>query len=520
MGDASPGGHGVALLDRQGGDGARAWGQQRLLHLHGLEDGHELTFLHLVSLGDGQRDDDRLHGSNDVAGSALVRACLNGGGTRATRGRAQRLGRTRGRGGRRVEHACRQGQRHAAPIQLDDVGLTGQVGRRRGLGGHSQIRVVVLGHERRLEPSRGDVEAAHAAEVRIVDDVLVDGHRGGNALHRELGQRTARPGEGLLAVRASHDDLGDHGIERGLDGVALIDAQLEADAGAQGPVHLIEAASRGGQVLRRVFGRHAELEGVAARLRGSGQRQALRDTDLLAHQVDARDFFGHGVLDLQTRVDLEEPDVAVRLEQELHRAHAHVVDVLEQSARRVHERLVRPLGQEGGWCLFDQLLVATLHRAVTGRDDVEVAQRIARRLRLHVTSDLDETLDEVSAQVGGVRVTREEQVEVSLRADDADASSATAVGALEHHGVPSRGDEFLDLLARGHGLGNARDRSYAAGLGYAAGFDLVAQRVDDGRSGTEPRDTGILDGACKLGVLRQEAVAGMNRIRTRLQCDC
>ena len=151
---------------------------------------------------------------------------------------------------------------------------------------------------------------------------------------------------------------------------------------------------------------------------------------------------------------------------------------------------------------------------------MEVAVRVARGLRLDVTGDLDKTLDEVSAQVGGVRVTREEQVEVRLRADNADASAAATIGALEHHGVTSGGDEGLDLFARGHGLGDARDRSYAARLGYAAGFDLVAQSIDDGRRGTEPRDTGILDGACKLGVLRQKAVAGMNRIRTRLQCDC
>ena len=150
---------------------------------------------------------------------------------------------------------------------------------------------------------------------------------------------------------------------------------------------------------------------------------------------------------------------------------------------------------------------------------MEVAVGVARRLRLDVTSNLDETLDEVSAQVGSVRVTREEQVEVSLRADDADASSAAAVGALEHHGVTGRGDECLDLFARGHGLGDARDGSHAARLGHAAGLDLVAQSVDHGRRGTEPCDTGVLDGACKLGVLRQEAVARVNRIRARLQRD-
>ena len=45
---------------------------------------------------------------------------------------------------------------------------------------------------------------------------------------------------------------------------------------------------------------------------------------------------------------------------------------------------------------------------------MEVTQSVTRGLRLNVTGDLDETLDEVSAQVGGVRVTREEQVEVGL----------------------------------------------------------------------------------------------------------
>ena len=139
-------------------------------------------------------------------------------------------------------------------------------------------------------------------------------------------------------------------------------------------MHLVEAASGGGQVLRGILRGHAELEGVAARLRGSGERQSLRDTDLLAHQVDARDFLGDGVLDLQARVDLEEPDVAIGLQQELDRAHANVVHVFEQCARCVHERFVCTLGQERRGRLLDQLLVAALHGAVAGGDDVEVTQ--------------------------------------------------------------------------------------------------------------------------------------------------
>ena len=159
---------------------------------------------------------------------------------------------------------------------------------------------------------------------------------------------------------------------------------------------------------------------------------------------------------------------------------------------------MRSLGQERRRSLLDQLLVATLDRAVTGGDDVEVSQRIARGLRLHVTGDLDEALDEVSTQVGCVRVASKEQVQVSLRADNADASATAAVGSLEHHGVTGRGDERLDLLARGHGFGHAGNRRNTAGLGHATSLDLVTQNINDVRGGTQPRDTSVLDGARKI----------------------
>ena len=137
---------------------------------------------------------------------------------------------------------------------------------------------------------------------------------------------------------------------------------------------LVEAPGRGGEVLGGVLGGHSELEGVAARLGRGGQGEALGDADLLAHQVDARDLFGDGVLDLEARVDLEEPDVAVRLQEEFDGAHADVVHVFEQRAGSGHHLLVRALGQEGGGGLFDQLLVAALHGAVARGDDVEVTQ--------------------------------------------------------------------------------------------------------------------------------------------------
>jgi hypothetical protein len=62
---------------------------------------------------------------------------------------------------------------------------------------------------------------------------------------------------------------------------------------------------------------------------GLGQALALGDQDLRAHDVDAGDLLGHGVLDLHAGVHLDEVEGAgVHIHQELDRARALVVHVL------------------------------------------------------------------------------------------------------------------------------------------------------------------------------------------------
>lgn len=141
------------------------------------------------------------------------------------------------------------------------------------------------------------------------------------------------------------------------------------------------------------------------------------------------------MLDLQARIHLKEPNIAIRLEEEFDGADADVVHVLEECTRSGDERLVGALRQEGRGCLLNELLVAALDRAITGRDDVEVTQGVTRGLGFDVAGNLDETFDEVSGQILSVCVASEEEIKVGCRTDDADASTAATVGALEHHGV-------------------------------------------------------------------------------------
>src|SRR5207253_10600007 len=95
---------------------------------------------------------------------------------------------------------------------------------------------------------------------------------------------------------------------------------------------------------------------------------AASQAELLAHEVDPRDLLGHAVLDLETRVDLEEADGPVLAHEELARSRAEVAGLLEDCLRGLVEAFVLLIAQERRGGLLDELLVAALEGAVARRD--------------------------------------------------------------------------------------------------------------------------------------------------------
>ena len=64
---------------------------------------------------------------------------------------------------------------------------------------------------------------------------------------------------------------------------------------------------------------------TARRRRIAFEPPPVRDVQLQLHEIDACRRFGHGILDLKTRVDLEEVELPRRLvEQELDRARVSI----------------------------------------------------------------------------------------------------------------------------------------------------------------------------------------------------
>src|SRR2546430_1451767 len=88
-----------------------------------------------------------------------------------------------------------------------------------------------------------------------------------------------------------------------------------AAPGAGGGLQVADDAGGRQEVVERIFRGDATLDGVAARLQRAGvhpQGLALGDAQLLAYDVHAVHQLGDGVLDLESRVHLEEVELSGR----------------------------------------------------------------------------------------------------------------------------------------------------------------------------------------------------------------
>ena len=224
----------------------------------------------------------------------------------------------------------------------------------------------------------------------------------------------------------------------------------------------------------------------AVRLRvGEGQRRTARDPELLADEVDAGDLLGHRVLHLQTGVDLEEADRPVLADEELARAGADIAGLAQDRLRRADQLGVLRLGDERGWGLLDQLLVAALQRAVASRDDDDVAVVVGQALRLDMARLVEEALDEaLAAAERRDGLAYRGLVELRDLLDGAghlEPAAAAAVGRLDRDRQPVLLREGDDLVRSGHRVLGAGDQWGVRLRGDVPRLDLVAQRVDGRR---------------------------------------
>ena len=121
---------------------------------------------------------------------------------------------------------------------------------------------------------------------------------------------------------------------------------------------------------------------------------ALRDGELQGDQVDTGYGLGDGVLHLQSGVHLQEPEAAVAVQQELHRACTFVSDSAGCSHGSGFHAHPQVAIDSGGRRFLEHLLVATLQGAVALVECDHVAVAVGQYLDLHVASTLQVALDE------------------------------------------------------------------------------------------------------------------------------
>src|SRR5690606_37333749 len=228
-----------------------------------------------------------------------------------------------------------------------------------------------------------------------------------------------------------------------------------------------------------------------------------------------------GVLDLDARVHLDEHVLAGalprRVEQELDRAGVDVADRLGEGDRVAVQRRAGVLVEVRGRRDLDDLLVAALHGAVALEEVHRLARVVGEDLHLDVAGAHDRLLDEqagvAEGAVGLAHRRLERGTQLLTRVDPAHAAAAAARDRLREDGeadlIGAR-DERVDVgrrrcrLQHGHAGG---DRVILRG-------DLVAGHLEHLRARADEGDAVLGRRARQLGVLGEEAVAGVDRIRT------
>ena len=244
------------------------------------------------------------------------------------------------------------------------------------------------------------------------------------------------------------------------------------------------------------------------------------DADLLLHDVDAGDHFGHRVFDLEARVRLHEVEPSFGIHQELEGARVGVLDcpggrhdqAAHPAADRVRERRR----------LLEQLLMPPLDGALALTEMHDVAVLVGQDLELDVAGMLEVFLDvDVAVPEGGLRLAPrhpQRAAQIRRRSDDAHAAATPAGHRLDDDGVADgAGHRDRDLLAL-HGAVAARQHRQARLLHRLARARLVPEQLDDPGLRADERDLARLADLGKVRAFGNKPITGMDRVGSRDLC--
>ena len=369
------------------------------------------------------------------------------------------------------------------------------------------------------------------AEDGVGHHVLEERHVGLHAANAELAQGAVHAVEGDGEGLAGRGDLDQQRVVERRDRAACraharVEAHAEAGGTAVGDDLPVIWGESIGRVLRGDAALHGEAVAWNGLLRGQGefgavQAGARRDEDLRAYEVDTGDLLGHGVLDLDARIHLDEkPLVTIVVVEEFHRARvvvAYATGDFDRRRAKVGPDPVRQIDRRGH---LDHLLVTTLHRAVAFVQVKNAAVRIAENLHFDVLGPGDVFFEKdgriAESAAGLVAGLVEKRREIAFLAHHAHAAAAAAESRFDDQ---READFFRDF----DGLRAVVDRFLRAGKDrnaeldrQGAGGGFVAHHFEQFRPRTDEGDASFPAGTGKVGVLGKKSVARMDHVHTAI----
>ena len=244
---------------------------------------------------------------------------------------------------------------------------------------------------------------------------------------------------------------------------------------------------------------------------------------MFAHKVLAKDRFGHRVFHLKTGVHFDEIELALFIE-ELDGASACVFDAGNRIGTGFTNGCAFFRCDAGAGGLFEYFLVAALQGTVTFAQMDRVAFAIAEHLNFDVARR-GQVLFDVNFVVAKVRLafgTRciERLFHFSRVFRNLHTTTTATGSGFDDHGIA---DLFTDLQGRFQirhttvRAGNARHAQFFHGV---FGGDLVAHDADVFGAGADKRQVVIFDDLYELRVFRQEAISGVDGLRTGYFAGC
>src|SRR5262249_52433495 len=206
-----------------------------------------------------------------------------------------------------------------------------------------------------------------------------------DAIDDEVVERALEAHQAVAAGLAVHDELADERIVIGRDRVAVIDGRIDPHAQSARRVIVHDLARRGTEG-DRIFRVDAALDGMAVEFHVALEEFEIAaggDADLFEHEIDVGDHLGHGVLDLDARVHLDEIKLAVLVE-ELDRADAEIFELAHRLGDGFADGGARGLVERGAAALFPDLLIPALQRAVALAQMDGTAVAVAQHLDFDV----------------------------------------------------------------------------------------------------------------------------------------